>query len=45
VLEVTRGSDDPTLMETPWIEIERISETGELKVTCRPGKEGKVIRW
>jgi hypothetical protein len=45
VLELTGGSDDPTLMETPWIEVERVSETGELKITCRPGKEGKVVKW
>jgi hypothetical protein len=45
VLEVTGGSNDPTLKETPWIEVERNLQTGECKISVRPGPEGKVIKW
>lgn len=45
LLQVTGGSDNPTLKETPWIEVVRDPVTGETTISCRPGPEGKVIEW
>ncbi len=45
MLQVTGGSDNPTLKETPWIEVVRDPETGKTDITVRPGPEGKVIKW
>jgi len=44
-LQLTGGSNDPSLKETPWIEIVRDPKTGLTEITCRPGPEGKVIKW
>lgn len=45
LLQVTGGSDNPTLKETPWIEVVRNPLTGKTEITVRPGPEGKVIKW
>lgn len=45
VLQLTGGSDDPSLKETPWIEVVRDPETGQTSITVRPGPEGKVLKW
>lgn len=45
VLQVTGGSDNPKLKETPWIEVVRDPVTGKTDITVRPGPEGKVIKW
>lgn len=45
LLQVTGGSDNPSLKETPWIEIVRDPKTGVQTITVRPGPEGKVITW
>jgi hypothetical protein len=45
LLQVTGGSGNPTIKETPWIELVQDRETGAVTITCRPGPEGKVIKW
>ncbi len=45
MLQVTSGSNNDLTYETPWIEVVRDPQTGEVEITCRPGKEGKVIKW
>jgi hypothetical protein len=45
VLQLTGGSNNPILKETPWIEVCQDRKTGSLSISIRPGKEGRVLKW